>query len=492
MNERPIFRPCTCLAALLVAAASIAAERPKLLYITTTADFHHDACEYSIPIIQKLAEASGAFDVVVSDKTDLISRASLASFAGVCFSNTTGDRDKFPLSEENRNALIDAIKGGTAFVAIHAASDTYKDWEPFSEMLGGSFNGHPWNEEIEIEIEDPSHPSASMLPSRWALADEIYTFKNYSRDKCHVIMSMAKESEKGKGNRADGDYALAWAKMCGAGRVFYTALGHRHEVWDNPLFQQHLLGGIQWALGQKGSPLSPGHRKVESKWERIFDGVHLNFGTEWEATDDQGQTRKHWTVQPGGILQGFGAAGTPDSSHLYYVKKEFRNFEARADLCIDKDGNSGWYFRCPRATNQNRPGPGQWQNWPTGYEFQINNHSGDPKRTGTFYPNPTLLDADIAKYLGYDPAKDDGNFWFQMHIIAVGNHFVCKLNGKVAVDYVHEIGPGKRHEKGRWEEGLFAFQMHHPGTIVKIKNLEVRELSPDFRWPVAEEKGARR
>ena len=74
-----------------------------------------------------------------------------------------------------------------------------------------------------------------------------------------------------------------------------------------------------------------------------------------------------------------------------------------------------------------------------------------------------------------------------MHIIAVGNHFICKLNDKVATDHVHPLNPwpkkGKRlHSKGRWEEGLFAFQVHHPGTVVKIKNLEVRELSPDFEW----------
>ncbi len=456
--------------------------KPRVLYITTTAGFHHSACEYSIPVIKRIAERSGAFEVVCTNKTDLITPQSLKDFAAVCFSNTTGDLKAFPLSEKNRNALIEAVRSGMAFIGIHAATDTFKDWPPYYEMLGGTFNGHPWHEKVMIDVEDPSHPAAVMLPSRWVITDEIYTFKNYSRKKVHVILSLNPASEKGKGNRADHDYALAWAKRYGKGRVFYTALGHRHEVWDNPLFQEHLLGGILWALGLKLSPITPGHSKSAGEWRPLITGSKLNFGTDWETTDDPAATRKHWTLLPGGILQGKGVPGTPGSSHIYYIKKAFRNFEARAEICINKQGNSGWYFRCPRSANFRN---GRWRNWPVGYEFQINNHSGDPKRTGTFYPKPTLWDADIARLIGYDPAKDDGNFWFRMHIIAVGNHFICKLNGKVAVDHVHPLDPTKpphRHSKGRWEEGLFAFQMHHFGTVVKIKNPEVRQLAPDFSW----------
>ncbi len=480
MNDRCRVQRCTLLTALLLAAACLAGEKPTILYITTTAGYHHKACEYSVPIIKKIARESGAFDVVCSEKTDLITPEGLKTFDAVCFSNTSGDLNKFPLSDANRNALVDAIKNGMPFIGVHATTDTYKDWEPFREMIGGAFKAHPWHEEVTIDIEDPAHPAAVMLPAAWTITDEIYTFKNYDRSTLHVIMSLNKASEKGKGNRDDGDYALAWSKMYGKGRVFYTALGHRFDVWDNPLFQQHLLGGIRWALGQKQSPLTPGHRKVAAKWERIFDGATLTFGTDWQSSIPKKATQAHWTVQPGGILQGHAKRGMPGSSHLYYIKKQFKNFEARAQVCISPNGNSGWYFRCPPASN--RVGEGELKDWPTGFEFQINNHSGDPKRTGTFYPRPTLWDKDIQKYLGYDHTKDDGNVWFQMHIIAVGNHFVCTLNGTVANDYVHVKSRDPRHEKGRWMEGYFSFQMHHHGTVVRFKDLEVRELSPDFTW----------
>ncbi len=490
---------------LLVSACLFAAETgapKKLLYITTTAGFHHSACEYSIPVIKKIAGESkkdptmGTFEVVCSAKTDLITAESLKNFDGICFSNTTGDLNRFPLSEKNRNALISFVKEGKAFIGIHATTDTYKDWKPFCEMIGGSFIAHPWHEEIIIDIEDPAHPAMSSVPSPWVITDEIYTFKNYSRDKVHVLMSMNKKSFKGKGNRKDNDYALAWCKTYGKGRVFYSALGHRHEVWDDPAFQAHLLGGIRWALGPRSrdwkngdgervgkvkgnakcdAVLTVGHKKLESEWKPIFDGKTLAFGTDWETTDDAKQTRKHWTVQPGGILQGEHVKDTPGSSHIYYTKESFNNFEVRSDIYINGYGNSGFYFRCARERNLNN---GRWKNWPNGYESQVNMASGDPKRSGTFYPKPTMWTKDIKAVLGYDapknpkPGKEENPFWFKMHIIAVGDHIVIKLNNKIVTDHFTTRG---------LKEGLFSFQFHHPGTFVQYKNIEVRRLNPDLR-----------
>ncbi len=461
-----------CLA-LLGPSPARAAKKAKVLYITTTAGFHHDTCEYSVPIIKKIAEDSGAFEVVASEKTDLITPQGLKEFDAIVFSNTTGDLKQFPLSEENRDALIDAVKDGKAFIGIHAATDTYKDWPPFAEMIGGSFNGHPWNESVTINLEDPSSPAASPCPSPWTIADEIYTFKNWSREKMDVIMSLDKGSEKGKGNRPDGDYALAWCKTFGKGNVFYTALGHRKEVWDDPTFQAHLLGGIRWALGQAEADIHPGHRKVEdTKWVKLFDGEHLDFGTDWETTDKASETRKHWTVQPGGILQGAAAPGTPTSSHLYYTKKKFKDFEYRAKVCIIPGGNSGMYFRC---LDSNKSSKGEWKNWPDGYEAQVNNDSADERRSGTCYPEPSIHEKDLERLIGYNVAKEKSNkdYWFTQEVIAVGDHVVIKLNGKVAVD-VPDLK--KLAKKPYSREGFFAYQFHDNGTVVKYKDIEVREL----------------
>ncbi len=484
----------------------------KVLYITTTKGFHHSACEYSIPVIKKIAEESkkdpllGAFDVVCTDKTDLITAESLKGFDAICFSNTTGDLAQFPLNEADRNALIEAVKGGKGFIGIHAATDTYKDWKPYADMIGGSFESHPWSEEVIVDIEDPAHPCAAPVPSPWKLKDEIYAFKNYSRDTLHVIMSLSKASLKGKSTPSrvqDQDYAIAWCKSYGKGRVFYTALGHEHPLWDSAAYQQHLMGGIRWALGAtrkadwtpkkdsvegervglvKGNGLGDanltiGHKKVESAWEKIFDGQPLKWDTDWVTSDDQAKTRAHWTVKNGVLV---GATDTPGaSSHLYYTKKSFKNFEVRSQICICDDGNSGFYFRCQKDNFKN----GKWQNWPNGYEAQINLSHGDPKRSGTFYAAPTVWSADIKAWLGFDAsdkqqrenlkAKD---FWYTMRIIAIGDHTVIMLNDHVVVDH---FGPADG--KSLFTEGYFAFQLHNPGMFVKLKDIEVRELDPSLK-----------
>ena len=330
------------------------------------------------------------------------------------------------------------------------------------------------------------------------LKDEIYAFNHFSRDAVHVIMSLNPASLKGRGHRTDGDYAIAWCKLHGKGRVFYTALGHDHELWDDPRYQQHLLGGIRWALGAarqepyrpnqrgervglvKGSAqgdalLTIGHRKTDAPWQPILDGKPLAWGADWEATDDKERTRKHWTVCADGILTGDSRGVEGDgSSHIYYIKKAYKNFEVRAEISINEDGNSGFYFRCPRGENERG---GRWRNWPSGYEAQINLSHGDPKRSGTHYASPTVWAEDIAQVLGYAQGKvkaDD--FWYTMRIVAVGDHTVIFLNDRMVVDH---IGPAEG--KKRYTEGLFAFQMHHRGTVVRLKNLAVRELSPDLR-----------
>jgi hypothetical protein len=155
------------------------------------------------------------------------------------------------------------------------------------------------------------------------------------------------------------------------------------------------------------------------------------------------------------------------------VGKKFKNFEYRAEVCINAEGNSGMYFRCQQANLQPN---GQWKNWPIGYEAQVNNGwDPDPRKSGTFYPEPSIRKDDLAKYLGYDKSKDDGNLWFTQHIIAVDNHFVIKLNDRVVVDHI-DLNDRTRQDPGYYAEGYFAYQMHHDGTLAKFRNIEVREL----------------
>jgi len=89
------------------------------------------------------------------------------------------------------------------------------------------------------------------LGATFEMTDEIYQFRSWTRQDVHVLLSLDPASvDITKGKRGDRDYALAWWRVCGRGRVFYTALGHRLEVWSDPRFRRHLLGGIRWAMSQ--------------------------------------------------------------------------------------------------------------------------------------------------------------------------------------------------------------------------------------------------
>ena len=348
-------------------SAAPAKKQPRILCLMATGGYRHkEAIKTSKKVLPEMAKSAG-FDIDITEDTDRLSKEELAKYDAVFFSNTTGDltgKHKFPLGEAGRTALIDFVKGGGAFIGTHSATDTYKDWQPYWEMIGGSFKAHPWNAgdpAVTIDIEDPSHPSVLHLDTKWVIQDEIYMFKNYSRDRLHVILSLNQSEMKGKNFPADADVPVAWCKNYGKGRVFYTSLGHRGDVWTNPVYQTHLLGGIRWALSNKPFKFQLGHPKRAGSWEPIFDGKTLAFGTDWETTDDPAETRKHWTVQPGGILQGYWEKDKPgpDSSHIYYIKRPFRNFEYRAEVRLNPGGNSGMYFRCPRDKNYVKEGNGK-------------------------------------------------------------------------------------------------------------------------------------
>ncbi len=261
---------------------------------------------------------------------------------------------------------------------------------------------------------------------------------------------------------------MAWCRPYGKGKVFYTSLGHRADVWTNPVYQKHLLGGIRWALGQAPAYIQVGHAKRAGKWTRIFDVKTLAFGTDWETSGDPAQTHKHWTVQPGGILQGYQPKGAPGphSSHLYYIKKEYKNFEYRADVRLEPGGNSGMYFRCPRDKNlTEKNGQKRWRDWPAGDEAQVKVGPGDPKKTGTLYPGkPPVSEKELNEFLGVDTAARP--IWITQQVTAVGDHIIIKLNGRVIRDRI----------RMKFPKGLFAFQLHHPGYHVQYRNIEVREL----------------
>ncbi len=268
----------------------------KLLVVTTTTGYRHSSIPTAEKVLAQLAKESGEFTVdfvrqppgqPVNLKTDAtpeeqaayktaeaawkeklkaelqkLSPENLKNYDGVIFASTTGD-----LPMPDMQGFLDWIKAGHAFIGIHAASDTFHGYPEFIAMLGGEFEHHGPQVSVECMNEDPQNPATAHLGKTWTIQqEEIYQFKNYDPAKVHDLLILDKKPEN---PFTPGHFPVSWCKHYGDGRVFYTSLGHREDIWDtdpdikdrkndpaiSKAYQQHILGGIEWALGLKtGAP----------------------------------------------------------------------------------------------------------------------------------------------------------------------------------------------------------------------------------------------
>lgn len=217
----------------------------RVLYITHSAGFKHEVLPLSEQIFKDIGSRAG-LDVTATKELSMITREGLKDYAVIVF-YTTGE---LPISDDQKKAMMDFVKSGKGFIGIHSATDTFYKWSEYGQMIGGYFDGHPWHQEITVKVEDQKHPATKHLGSSFKITDEIYQFKDFQRDRVKVLISVDNSSidlNKPGVKRADRDFALAWCSEYGKGRVFYTALGHRPEVWQDERFQKHLLGAVGWA-----------------------------------------------------------------------------------------------------------------------------------------------------------------------------------------------------------------------------------------------------
>lgn len=219
----------------------------RLLVVTVTKGFRHgDSISLIEEIVPKLGANKNAFtvDLVRNDAemAEKMTPEALRQIDGVLFGNTTGD---LPLPD--RDAFLKWLDSGKAFIGTHAATDTFHGFPPYIDMIGGEFLTHGPQVKVNCLVEDAKHPATKMFKGSQEVFDEIYEFKNCDPTKFHNLLRLEKHPQSGQ----PGYYPIAWCKRYGRGRVFYTALGHRPDVWQAPWYQEHLLGGIRWALGQE-------------------------------------------------------------------------------------------------------------------------------------------------------------------------------------------------------------------------------------------------
>ena len=153
-------------------------------------------------------------------------------------------------------------KDGKGFIGVHTATATAYKWPEFHEMIGGTFDNHPWNiADARIIVERPGFAAMRRLRTGMMLRDEHYQMRmdeGYSRARIDVLARIDTRSVDLAApmvHRTDRDFPIAWIKSYGAGRVFYSGLGHTDAAWDDPRVQTLFLEGIRWAINGGESPV---------------------------------------------------------------------------------------------------------------------------------------------------------------------------------------------------------------------------------------------
>ncbi|MBC6997282.1 ThuA domain-containing protein [Cytophaga sp. FL35] len=212
------------------------------MVFSKTAGFRHGSIESGVTALKKLGKENG-FKVIATEDSNLIVEDSLKTYSAVVFLNTTRDI----LNDVQQADFERYIQSGGGFVGIHAATDTEYDWPWYNKLVGAVFEGHPKIQEAKLLIKDKNHPSTKIFKdSVWTKSDEWYNFKNINPD-INVVLSIDENSYEG-GTNGD-NHPISWYHAYDGGRSFYTELGHTDQTFENPIFLSHLLGGINYAVG---------------------------------------------------------------------------------------------------------------------------------------------------------------------------------------------------------------------------------------------------
>lgn len=484
--------------------ARVAPKRPRtvLIFSTPPAFMEKDPHKgYTIPqgefAMKTLGEKTGAFKPVVSDDIAMFLPETLKQFDAIVLNNASGpwirptesDFAKFKNRAQSideaeqllRRSLLDFVGNGGGLVGYHYAIGANGHWPEFRELFGARFTVHPWNEELAMRVEEPGHALAAAFPqAKFRLADEIYEFgPPYSRDNVRVLVSLDPDQtdiSTGKWRqRTDDDYAQAWVRTQGSGRVFYCGWGHRTEIWWHAVVLQFYLDAIQFAAGDLEAAIAPRPLSVRPKsvpppgFVALFDGNSL---AGWD-----GDTRI-WRVQDGTITGQTSPEVRVAENNFLIWKDPVENFELRLKYRLE-GGNSGIYYR-----SRKRPA-GEKGEAVVGTQADF---SADGRWTGVIMEytlrevlaergEKVLIDESGKKQVigaAGDPKKllqvVKTNDWNDYTVIAKGGQVTLRINGKVMCEL-------DDRDSRRMPSGVLALQVHTgPPMAVQFKDIFFRRL----------------
>ncbi len=220
-----------------------------LIYTHNGEGYVHENIEASVKALQEVCTGL-EIETKVSDDPEMFSGENLSRFDGIIFSNTNNEAF---ITEEQRKVFQSFIRSGKGFAGIHSACGSERDWPWYWAMLGGKFYRHPPLQPFQIKVIDKNHPSTRTLPETWDWEDECYYIHHLNPD-IHVLLAadlatIEDEQRAEYPGTTFGDlFPLAWYHYFEGGREWYTALGHKPEHYSDPVFREHLKGGILWIL----------------------------------------------------------------------------------------------------------------------------------------------------------------------------------------------------------------------------------------------------
>ncbi|MEV0122488.1 ThuA domain-containing protein [Streptomyces sp. NPDC050703] len=447
MRGRVRLLTATAAAALLIGCVSgPAASRPdhggkageRVLVFSKTAGFRHDSIPAGVQAVRELGAENG-ITVDATEDAGAFTAKNLSRYDAVVWLSTTGD----VLDATQQRAFERYVRGGGAYVGVHAAADTEYDWPFYGGLAGAYFQSHPAIQRAEVHVEDHAHPATAHLGSgAWERTDEWYNYRSNPRDRARVLATLDESSYSG--GTMSGDHPIAWCQEYEGGRSFYTGGGHTKESYAEPAFRRHLLGGIRWAVGAARADCRP-----EKGYTPVFDGTAASLEG-WKQAGPGSFALK----EDDGTLSTVGGMGM-----LWYDRRELGSYSLKLDWRMTGDDNSGIFVGFP-------PSDDPWSAVDKDYEIQIDATDVPEKTTGSVYG---FRSADLKKR---DKALNPPGEWNTYEIRVEGERLRVHLNGVKINDFTN-TDPARSLRQGH-----IGIQNHGDSDEVSFRDIRLKELSP--------------
>ncbi|HEV2693724.1 MAG TPA: family 16 glycoside hydrolase [Verrucomicrobiae bacterium] len=527
----------------LITVFTASAAPKKILFFTKSSGYEHSVISWKTgqpsfaeKVLLDLGQKNG-WEFTFSKDGSKFSPEYLNQFDAVFF-YTTGDlcsegTDKQPpMTAAGKQALFDYVRAGKGFLGTHAADDTFHTAnedkkgpdrylnhgdkaDPYVRFIGGEFIIHGAQQVATNTVTDASFPGFEKAGANFAFPEEWYSLKDFSPD-IHVLTVI--DAPHMKGPMYDRPaYPTTWARNEGKGRVWYTAMGHREDVWTNPLFQAILVGGIKWVLGEVSADVTPNltatapgagtnplyvepkaapaknkadaaantltEKEKAAGWKLLWDGKTTEG---WHSPKDDSFPTKSWSLENGELKVVSSGNAESQAGGDIITRDRYANFELTADFKTTLGCNSGIkIFVQPNLSPIDKvTGKPSAVGSAIGMEFQVLDDVNHPDaklgRNG---------DRTLGSLYDLIPAPKDKKVmpmgeWNHARILSQGQHVEFWLNGKKTVEF--DRGSAAFREAvalskfkdipnfGEWADGHILLQEH--GSVASFRNIKLREL----------------